>query len=386
MSDHTISSKHLVLVSSAYIEKFIIELDQVLSDPGYPDQVLLLTESFKKLAQKGLFEIQNHYQRYNSADTIIGSISNLNPLYKEKYINSEKDVSLKQIKLIYKYFKYLSGLIRYILSSSIETAPLGLIFPFQRIVDRFYPKSYIFLRRQWKHNFKYGEFVNQILDPAEKPDYFDDIKDEFNFRLSMVAYPCLEDDNYLYNCNIGHEIGHYIDDLNRFAQKEKAFLKEVPLGDYQTEELNVETEIRKISLDWHEEFIADVYATFLLGPAYLSSFLEFHGDIKELDQIYIGKERNYPSVRMRLFYIIKTLQYDQHNVKLHCSMSSKDWFQNTVKKIEEYEQLIRGNLYVFDSYDKNGIIDQHISKLQYEEYLIRKRIEKVKELKREEDL
>jgi hypothetical protein len=354
MKTNTITIKHSFIVSSEYLQSFLEDLKKILSDPGYPEQVHLLAESFYQLAQKGLLEILKQYNKYNK---FLKKIEGLDPTYEEEYVRREKESSFKQIKLIFKYFKYLSGLTRYILSSSIEIVPIGLLYPFEKIIERLAPKSYIFLRKQWKHNYKYGEFVSQILDPAEKPDYFDYIKDEFNFRLCMVSFPSLEDDNYSYNCNIAHEVGHYINDLDQFIRPVKDFLKQENLRVEQIDDVKIQTHTRKVALIWHGEFIADVYASFLVGPAYLFSFLEFYGSEKELDKFYVTEENEYPSIRMRLFYILRTLEYHKHNVKSYFQKSEDDWFEHVYKKLDQYSKWIYEDMFKFDR-DEESLIGE----------------------------
>nr|BDD48280.1 hypothetical protein 1 [bacterium] len=352
MIENTVTIKHCYISSSQFIKEFQKELANILKDPVYPDQVHLLAESFNYLASKALLEIDNQYRKFIDLDTdSIKSDPRLAGKYSGQYFQKEKQRAFIQIKIIFKYFKYLAELTRYILSSTIETAPIGLLYPFQKFIQNLFPKSYIFLRKQWKHNYKFGEFVTQILDPAEKPDYFDSIRDEFNFRLSMVSYPSLEDDNYLYNCNIAHEIGHYIDDLSQLTVKEKTFLKkEVYLDDIDLEASDLRW-ATLVTLKWHEEFIADIYATFLLGPAYLFSFLEFHST-KNIDEFGLYKENEHPSARMRLYYIQKTLSYEKHNVKEHLDGFENGWFKHVAKLLEQYEQWVHQDRFSFRNPDE----------------------------------
>ena len=248
----------------------------------------------------------------------------------------------------YQFFIILNtyqGHIRYITTSSIETAPLGLIFPFQKVISELFPKSFLFLRRQWKHNYKYGEFVNQLIGQDEEPECFDTMKQDFDFRLSMVAYPSMEDDNYLYNCNIAHEVGHYIDDLTRIHGSEKDFIKDLEINENQTEgDFNIETYRRIVTLQWHEEFISDTYATYMLGPAYLFSFLEYHFSGSNVDQVFINhpsyNQRSYPSPRMRLYYILKTLSYRDRNYVSVFEKSQSEWSKLLLKKINEQHERI----------------------------------------------
>ncbi len=323
-----ITFDHLLLCSKEYIQSLHKELNLIIGNPQYPDSAQSLAKTFRLLAEKANIELDKNQTKYSKAEKGFEDI--LEKERKKELLTGQeeaeknwvfrqemRDASM-QVERIFLYFKHVAGLVRYIVTSSLDTTPQGLLYTFQNIIETFSPKAYIFIRQQWRHNYKYAEFMDQLMSDEHRPKYFEYIRNEFKFNLCMVAYPSLEIDNYLYNCNIAHEIGHYLDNLDSFITKEEfkksAHVETIVSGILEPEKTikDIADELQRISnisYRWYEEFIADIYATLILGVAYLFSFLEFY-ETSEFDfnKPIPHHKIGYPSPRMRLYFIIRTLQ------------------------------------------------------------------------------
>ncbi len=357
-----ITFDHLFLSSKEYIKSLQKELNLIISNPQYLDSAQILAKTFRQLSEKADIEIDTNQRKYYQAEKHLGLLLKKKRLNKQEKIEKqyvfpqEMHEARIQVERIFIYFKYVTGLIRYIVTSSLDTIPQGLLYPFQNIIEAFSPKAYIFIRQQWTHNYKYGEFIDQLLDDKYHPKYFEYIKTEFKFKLCMIAYPSLEIDNYLYNCNIAHEIGHYLDNLHPLFTKEE-FKTSSNITDNLSKILDPRIalkdiadklqEVLNISYRWYEELIADVYATLMLGIAYLFSFLEFYETSEfEFDQTHPNQKIGYPSPRMRLYFIIKTLKSPKIGlIKFFNDNKDKaEWFKVVDDKLTSLQNEVKDEI------------------------------------------
>lgn len=273
------------------------------------------------------------------------------------------------VAILVRYFRELMALLRYIETSSVSEAPISLIATFTRKATKRNPKHFIFLRRQWSPNCKYGEFVHQISEPRYIPRKLKSMFSDIDIKISMVSYPISLQDNYLLSSLVVHEVGHYFDSLLPFvSEREKTKLLVSLPSDLQDELLEDEdsmTDIASIAHKWVCELIADIYATFLMGPAYLLSLFEFESQRQnlDLDRAYTDTEYNhkraYPSLRMRLYFIVTVLKRPEVNILTHIEQhkDSSCWFRSLHDFLSSIKELVEID------YDKDVIqkFDDRIS-------------------------
>jgi hypothetical protein len=221
-----IDFEYLLFTTIDYIKTFRMEVQLIKDDPQYPRAAQMLADIFVFYAEKSLLLIDKRVDEFNkeyqeSSNLIESEKYRLkDPKLKSRMIEIALDSKRRDITIfiegINEYFKTLADLMRYIKTSSIEDVPQGLLYPFNNILKFRFPTSNLFLRKQSKHNYKYGNFLKQLFDPQKQPVFLEEIDPMFevtNFSIAMAAYPGLCENNFLYNSNIAHEVGHYIEDL-----------------------------------------------------------------------------------------------------------------------------------------------------------------------------
>jgi hypothetical protein len=377
-----IEFEYLVFTTKDYIKTFCSEVELIKDDPQYPRAAQMLADIFGFYAEKSLLLIDKRLDEFNrkyqesSIRIKSGNYklkgSELESRVIEIGIDSKRRDITIFIEGINDYFKTLADLMRYIKTSSIENVPQGLCCPFNNILKFLFPTSNLFLRKQSKHNYKYGNFIKHLFDPQKQPvflEYIDPMFEVTNFSIAMAAYPGLCENNYLYNSNIAHEVGHYIDDLapifmsaDDYKDKIKDFIVFMN-GDRDI----IRKKILRVAYYWYSEFIADIYATLLLGPAYLFSFIEFNLSTGEetLDEVHLEGDL-YPSPRMRFYFILKTLEYEEVDLvrKFNDKRTKHPWFRIISEKLEFIKSFITDEDFEFE--DCEGTPDSLIAKKAWE--------------------
>jgi hypothetical protein len=380
-----IDFKHLLFSTIDYIKTFQKETEIVKSDPQFPREAQILANIFYSLSERSLLLINQKHKEFNEAykkysNLIYSEKDRLKSISIERMIEFGLDPKRREISImiegINEYFKELADLMRYITTSSIENVPQGLLYPFNLILKSLFPKCNIFLRQQSKHNYKYGNFIKQLFDPRKQPVFFEHIRsivETTDFSIAMVAYPKLCDNNYLYNSNIAHEIGHYIDDIDPIFTSTEDFRKKIGLFDFTNGEKKIRNKILRVAYYWYTEFIADIYATLLLGPAYLFSFIEFNLSTGEdtLDEFFLG-EFPYPSPRMRFYFILKTLDHEKIDLikNFNDRRDIHHWFKIISDKLS-FIKNITDEEYKFGDNDDDFIAKKswRINKKRVEKYI-----------------
>jgi hypothetical protein len=363
-----IEFEYLVFTTKDYIKTFRREVDLIKDDPQYPRAAQMLADIFGFYAEKSLLLIDKKVDEFNkeyqkSSNRIKSGRhklkgSNLESRVSEFGIDSIRRVITISIEAINEYFKTLAALMRYIKTASIENVPQGLLYPFNNILKFLDPSSNLFLRKQSKHNYKYANFHRQLFDPQKRPDFFDEIEplpEITNCTIAMAAYPGLCENNFLYNSNIAHEVGHYIEDLAPIFMSAENFQKKiVDLVDFMNGDRDkIGNEILRVAYYWYTEFIADIYATLLLGPAYLFSFIEFNLSAGEetLDNVHLEGDP-YPSPRMRFYFILRILEHEEVDLvrKFNEKRTKHPWFRIISEKLEFIKSFITDEDFKFEGY------------------------------------
>lgn len=110
----------------------------------------------------------------------------------------------------------------------------------------------------------------------------------------------------------------------------------------------------EVAFYWINELIVDVYATLIMGYAYLFSLIEFQTSTFALDQSFALtdiQEYNYPSLRMRIYFILKTIERDyKKNFILVKHIKGRNeinsWSANFRNKLKRIRDLVKVNDYV----------------------------------------
>lgn len=364
-----IDFEYLLFATKDYIETFRLEVEHIKDDPQYPRAAQILANFFVFYAEKSRLlidkKVDEFYKEYQKSSDRIesGKYKLKDPKLKSRMTEIGVKSKLRDITIfiegINEYFKKLADLMRYIKTSSIEDVPQGLLFPFNNILKFRFPTSNLFLRKQSKHNYKYGNFIKQLFDPQKRPVFLEEIDPMFEvakFSIAMAAYPGLCENNYLYNSNIAHEVGHYIEDLTPIFMSTEDFGEKIgDFIDFKNGDRDIGNKILRVAYYWYTEFIADIYATLLLGPAYLFSFIEFNLSAGEvtLDEVHL--EWNlYPSPRMRFYFILKTLEHKEVDLvrKFNEKRTKHAWFRIISEKLEFIKSFIKDDDFKFEGYVK----------------------------------
>jgi len=376
-----------------YLNSFEKSIQNLINNPQYPIPAELLAKLFNSMINDaGLLLKENEIKassEINEINYLQKNKSNSNEIRKRiENINDKlKPYNDKVIEII-RYFRRLASLIRYIESSSIENVPYNIQHYFDRIIQSNKTKYYMFIRRQWKPNFKYAEFISQITSnkffiPKKIKK---NILKNINFKICMIAFPILEQENYLINCLLAHEVGHYLDEKINFSNelmklKESDIEKNLPekiLNKLEDIENNVfkkefekeKNEIRakekakekvkekkgnyihwllQVASIWSGQLIADIFATFMFGPAYPLALIEFLLPEFSLDEFFPEKaegttERSDPSLRMRLFFCLGALKYANVDFFSFFEKNKKIvWFNSIFEELKQIEKQIEDN-------------------------------------------
>ena len=81
--------------------------------------------------------------------------------------------------------------------------------------------------------------------------------------------------------------------------------------------------------------------------------MEFYGSDRDLDEYSIEEENEHPSARMRLFYILKSLEFENFDIKSHFKKYDDVWFNKVINRINQFEEMVADELFNFDRIQEN---------------------------------
>lgn len=300
-------------------------LEGLAENPLYPEASTLLVRLFSSLIDTARLALQELQEKaalsFSQREKKVKDYDLARQRSKARQAPSAKELALREdleavdtkittvsahVDRIIEYFQELIARLRYIESSGVDHAPLSLARYLAEAATRPHPTHLVFVRRQWKPNFKYGEFISQLR--AQAPIQLRSVFKEIGFNISMVSIPTVAQDNYLLSCLVAHEIGHLFNELNPFGGTSTT---PSAVGGRKVEE------VTGLAKTWEEELLADIYATLLLGPAYPLALMDFLLPKYGLDDYFLGErdpDYAYPSLRMRLSFILHTLRKQQIDV------------------------------------------------------------------------
>lgn len=190
----------------------------------------------------------------------------------------------KRLGQVISLFHFMLG---YVVHSDVTLVPECMARPLEAMAQRWFPKSQIVLQSVWELNYLYepaGALVERVarwLGSAGSRSY-----------LAGIMFPaCLRED-MLAHCILGHELGHYVDEILKVS----ANVRNVAPRDLFRE-----------SQSWIAEMAADCFGLYTMGPAYFFAFAEFGLSDVLLDE----PDDEHPPPRQRLGALLELLKSNQ---------------------------------------------------------------------------
>lgn len=283
-----------------------IELQQYLSLVGHKIQILLRKIELLKRREyptphpAGLAEIMIRI--------LVRSFDELRRLNRQIGERPSGDIA-DRAWLIHRFvIRFMSRWIEAVEHAKVATPMGGIIDSFDAICNQAQFGTCLVMYPTWNHNFSF-EDVSQKLATIARNINAEERANVFagtNHHYVIITYPRAEEDITLAHVLLAHEVGHYID----FVQKWSTEIIERPIFFEAQRSLPDEfTEIEgKIAFDimqsvstyWIREIVADTIATALLGPGYVLALGEFMFADPTLHSNAIDIHITHPPEKLRL--------------------------------------------------------------------------------------
>ena len=260
------------------------------------------------------------------------SIGNLKDVSSDERNQLEETIRGNAIRFSH-LISFLHELIQFIEESNIEYIPQGIVYSIENLITKIQPNSKFMIYPQWRYNYEYIEIIKLLRRVMINIPSIEEIIGSFAERFVILSFPSAEKDNVLLHCIFGHEIGHFIDEVQGISSD---ILKDVKIDEKLLEEvvtqvsktkfkaeqhgreeitLNYFIEEEKLKADfreditkqlgrWIEELISDALAIHLFGPSYFFAFTEFILTQQDLDK----SSKDHPSPRIRISLLLDELK------------------------------------------------------------------------------
>jgi hypothetical protein len=272
--------------------------------------------------------------------------------------------------------------LRYIDGASVERNPCSLVYPLEKLTQNILDNTRLIVRPQWRYNFGKVEIMQHYKNKTEylltldewnvifkdSPDYFE-----------ILSFPGFEKTNVLLHVNLGHEIGHHLQEEyfkhesdNYLFDIKKEVTKKFPkTRSYEelTEKMRRDIEkVRKYRERFIQEIISDLFCSRLFGPAALFAFFEvaiFGKNFDTVDEDYL-----YPPWRTRLRIMLADLQWRNYNEsfkrvfkKVFKKFPKSEWAAKAIgafeKNMEAIEEIIKNKI------DEKNIKSKKLTRIAY---------------------
>ena len=342
------------------------------------------------------FPSKNPEQFINMFELICKTILNKIDFYRSDFYNStdeeEKDWIKEEVQLVATLVKdSIAPQLRYIEGASVNRNPCSLVHPLEKLTQNILANTLLIVRPQWKYNFGKVEIMQYyrtatltFFSAEEQNNIFNNMPDYFE----ILSFPGFEKTNVLLHVNLGHEIGHHLqeeyfkneNDNYLFKIKEEVANK-LPIGksyEKYTKKINKDTnEVDTYRKRFIQEIISDLFCSKLFGPAALFSFFEMAAFGKNFDNI--DEEYLYPPWRTRLRIMLEDLQWSIYN-KSFKRVATKRYFREdwATKSIEAFENDMK----IIEEIVNNKIDEKHIKSNKLARIAFNSVNESLKEIKR----
>jgi len=201
-----------------------------------------------------------------------------------------------EIKVLASMIANLYTYVSYIEAASTETNPPGIISAIERIANALLSKPKVLICPSLQCNYAYHNLLSKKNLRSE--DTFAFLFDEKGFEgeehFAVFLYPLALRDDVLCHALLMHEVGHLLDEVKTIVPQALEALEPKPYR-YPAEELQ----------SFFTEFVADIVAVCILGPAYLFAFIEFLTSLALLTDV--GVFKTHPPLNFRIRNILDTI-------------------------------------------------------------------------------
>jgi len=296
-------------------------------------------------------------------------LNELDKLEKElSSVNVKNRVDFKQYLDKIRRYGHLVGILHYLLTffemGSREYIPEGSVVLIDSIVKKFEPNAVYVLVPIHEHNYTYLDLMKPLKKALSYTlPNFDEIVSGYSDRFSVFGFPLIQKENSILNSILAHEVGHFIDEVNKISDKlmSKVSLdpkimdkiakkaessitrgkKEIKLTYFITpEELKAAiTELAASQIsEWLKELVADAIAFHLVGPVYLFSLTSFLVTVIEIDEA--ASDHPPPRMRIRLLLdLYEDLNYSSYLKDLK-DAKNLEFAQKFISLVQSIEKLL----------------------------------------------
>jgi len=261
-----------------------------------------------------------------------------------------------RIKLYGSLLAKIHKLYKYLEVSRVENVPNSKVYLLEYLVKKIYPESSFILIPSYESNFLCLELSEWLHNKFRLA--IDDVDELFPLsekKFTIILYPFAYKNTLFSNVLLSHEIGHFIenkhkisniitshlqldrDRINRIALNEitrifSGFQRPMDLfSSWEEVIVSYNNAITKIVNNWLKEISCDYIAFKMIGPSYITSFIEFI-----LTRVAVTEStRKHPPPAFRLNIIFSKYFSDEYSKKLkNSNYSPLIDFDNYLYKIK----------------------------------------------------
>jgi hypothetical protein len=268
--------------------------------------------------------------------------------------------------------------LRYIEGASIDRNPCSLVYPLQKLTEDILRNTLLIVRPQWSYNFGKVEIMRHYKEKTQHCFEIEELNAIFaNYPeyLEILSFPGFEKTNILLHVNLGHEIGHHLQE-EYFKQESNDYLftindavsKLFPrIKSYEklTDKINqtIET-VRKYRERFIQEIISDLFCSRLFGPAALFAFFEVATFTRNFD--HVDDNSLHPPWRTRMRIIIDDLEWRNYNnsfKRAFKKLFKNDWTEKVIKAFENDMIIMEGM--IKNKVDEKNIKSNKLAHIAY---------------------
>jgi hypothetical protein len=354
------SIESLLTITAEKIRFVLNRIDQlkILRFPSTnPNQLITMFESICNIL---LTKIDPYLLEYNNSTD-----------------DDEKEWIIDEIHMIANMVKkYIAPHLRYIEGASVDRNPCSLVNPLQKLTQDIFPNTKLIVRPQWKYNFAKVEIMNYYLKSTITIFSEDDKKLIFNAApkfFEIISFPGFEKTNILLHVNLGHELGHHLQEEyfkregdNYLFKIKDAVAKFTRNKSYEQKTININEKTKKvvqIRKRFIEEIISDLFCLKLFGPATLFAFLEVATFDKNFDSF--DENSLHPPWRTRLRILMEAIEWQDYNesFKKYTEFFDEEWAPKAIEVFENDMLFI--DRIVKDRVDEKNIRDYNLTRIAY---------------------
>lgn len=238
----------------------------------------------------------------------------------------QQQANLNYTRGLTKHIYRLRGWLRFVVSADDATPVADLVAPFESLVSQILPDVKVIIRPRWKYNFSYWDLAYELYKVTRNSlnwnqHKFRRVCHKYGFparrrqipHIAVLSYPGIDRRNALALVMLAHEIGHLLDAsyslssgpkvnevLNsRIEELKPRLSREILAGEKDETAKEIEG-YRHDAEDWISEFVADIIAVRLVGPAYIPALKTFAYALAD----YRVLPRLHPPLQDRLNWVL----------------------------------------------------------------------------------